>query len=370
MYVTCSSIATLNNVTVADNHADSVHGGGIQIQCLQKVVMSNTILADNTAPRGPECDTFATAASIKSDDYNLIEDPSGCFIEGTTTNNITGVDPGLGDLGGNGGPTDTHAIPLTSAATNAGNPAGPGGALPACTLLDQRGTDRDVRCDIGAFEIADADGDGVPNETDCAPEDPDYQQAVVEYPDGDGDGVRDSTSPTPLCVPTGTPASAGTTYNVNGPDNCPGVVNANQANADGDALGDVCDPFPSNPDNEEAQCLADVAACQADYATLQSAYATLLAQSNCPSTVTTIPALQSEVDGLATSNGVKKDLTAYLTKATTHLAEGTPNRARTDVRKFIDRVVTSMNATGAANIAKAPGNHLLCSASNVLVTIP
>ncbi len=42
-------------------------------------------------------------------------------------------------------------------------------------------------------------------------------------PDQDGDGVLDAV------------------------DNCPTVANPSQANADGDARGDACDPFPTNP---------------------------------------------------------------------------------------------------------------------------
>lgn len=48
---------------------------------------------------------------------------------------------------------------------------------------------------------------------------------VTAVVDADGDGVPD------------------------GADNCPFVVNADQANSDGDALGDVCDPWPFDPDN-------------------------------------------------------------------------------------------------------------------------
>jgi hypothetical protein len=41
-------------------------------------------------------------------------------------------------------------------------------------------------------------------------------------------------------------------------DNCIYDVNPLQENADGDSLGDVCDAFPLEPDNEKGQCFADL----------------------------------------------------------------------------------------------------------------
>ena len=44
---------------------------------------------------------------------------------------------------------------------------------------------------------------------------------------------------------------------VNPADNCPAAANADQADADGDRLGDACDPYPRSADNL-GTCLADV----------------------------------------------------------------------------------------------------------------
>ena len=72
----------------------------------------------------------------------------GATITGTTTGNITGVDPRIdGVLRFNGGPTKTHALRSTSPAIDAADPAN---VLPT----DQRGLPRPVgaRADIGAYE--------------------------------------------------------------------------------------------------------------------------------------------------------------------------------------------------------------------------
>jgi hypothetical protein len=60
---------------------------------------------------------------------------------------LPNVDPLLGPLEDNGGPTDTHSLLAGSPAISAGN-------LPSCTAVDQRGATRgsDGACDIGAYE--------------------------------------------------------------------------------------------------------------------------------------------------------------------------------------------------------------------------
>ena len=63
-----------------------------------------------------------------------------------------GLNPRLGPLQNNGGPTPTHALLAGSPARNAADPARPGSGYPACGPLDQRGRSRDARCDMGAFE--------------------------------------------------------------------------------------------------------------------------------------------------------------------------------------------------------------------------
>jgi CSLREA domain-containing protein len=80
--------------------------------------------------------------------YNLSTD-SSCGL--TLKTDLTKVDPMLGPLADNGGPTMTQALPRSSPAVNAGG-------LPAsssCPASDQRGESRPwgPACDIGAFEL-------------------------------------------------------------------------------------------------------------------------------------------------------------------------------------------------------------------------
>jgi hypothetical protein len=88
---------------------------------------------------------------LLSKGYNLIQDTTGCQIDGDTTGNITGVAPLLGPLADNGGPTLTRALLPGSVAIDAGDPsfAGP-------PDFDQRGPGfprvAGGRIDMGAFE--------------------------------------------------------------------------------------------------------------------------------------------------------------------------------------------------------------------------
>jgi hypothetical protein len=185
----------LRNVTVASNVADSDGdgiggGGGVSVAAFFSAV-SNSILAGNLAGAvGSEC-----RGTLASEGHNLIQDPSGCTIAGDTTGNLLGVDPLLGPLADNGGPTQTRALLPGSPALNAGDPAVPGSGKTACEPTDQRGVDRpqQLRCDIGAFEAACNGGDT------------------------DGDEVCDAE------------------------DNCPATANPDQNDLDDDGIGDVCD---------------------------------------------------------------------------------------------------------------------------------
>jgi hypothetical protein len=140
----------VSSSTVAANTA-AASGGGIFVDAGGIVYLVNTILADNTAPAGMEC-----AGRLRSRGFNLIEtdEPVACEIAGSAGGNLIGVDPMLGPLAANGGPTETHALLAGSPAIDAGNPALLSGRGRACPRTDQRFVDREptLPCDIGAYE--------------------------------------------------------------------------------------------------------------------------------------------------------------------------------------------------------------------------
>ena len=124
-------------------------GGGI-LAFSGALDFANTILSDNQAGVGPNCQ-----GTLNSMGYNLVQDVSACTFSGDMTGNITGADPLLGTLRDNGGNTWTHAL-------LAGSPAIDAGDNVACPPADQRGQARPLDgdgdslavCDIGAYEYS------------------------------------------------------------------------------------------------------------------------------------------------------------------------------------------------------------------------
>ncbi|HKX13528.1 MAG TPA: right-handed parallel beta-helix repeat-containing protein [bacterium] len=151
----------LFNVTIADNVTDG-SGGGVVTVTLQTtggeaglITAANTILANNSAGTSPDC-----AADFVSEGYNLVGDTAGC--NGFTgTGDQTGVDPQLGPLQDNGGPTFTQALLAGSPAIDTADPSGCSDNNGSVLNRDQRGETRPVAildpntpvCDIGAFEF-------------------------------------------------------------------------------------------------------------------------------------------------------------------------------------------------------------------------
>ncbi len=103
---------TLVNCTVADNFTAGVSGGGLYVEG-GSATLDNTIVALNTNQASPNQsdDPNDIAGTVAPDSaYNLIgTGGSGGLTEGAN-HNLVGLDPGLGVLGDNGGPTQT--IPL------------------------------------------------------------------------------------------------------------------------------------------------------------------------------------------------------------------------------------------------------------------
>ena len=129
----------LFNVTLTANQAAPGAGGGIADDGtgIPGSTLANTIIAGNS---GGDCFFSGTPAGA---DHSL--DSDGSCVSGP--GNLPGVNPLLGPLANNGGPTDTNALLAGSPALNAGDNA-------TCLATDQRGVMRQQfgACDIGAFE--------------------------------------------------------------------------------------------------------------------------------------------------------------------------------------------------------------------------
>ena len=162
--------ATIENSTIAENETPG-WGGGVYALYDTEVTIKETTISGNTAGQdgpGVYAYYYSTANIVNSIVANngpgadLVNDSSSGFNVGFSlienedvadiTNlggNIFGVDPQLGPLQDNGGPTFTMKPASASQAVNAGDPAF---APPPAT--DQRGFDRTVgTIDMGSVEL-------------------------------------------------------------------------------------------------------------------------------------------------------------------------------------------------------------------------
>jgi predicted outer membrane repeat protein len=160
---------TLTNTTISGNH--SAVGGGIQLETGGALALNNVTIAFNHARQGAglwtEDGTTATLTNtllaknspldcfgpIVSNGSNLIGRIDGCTVTVKTGDVFGGpkpakaLNPKIGPLRDNGGPSKTHALLPGSPAIN--------GVLGTCPppATDQRGMTRTEHCDIGAFEV-------------------------------------------------------------------------------------------------------------------------------------------------------------------------------------------------------------------------
>jgi hypothetical protein len=153
IYTTLTNPVTLTNVTLTANRAIVFGGGGLYVYS-GSPLLDNTLIAGNFQGATGTTPDDVYGRLDPGGDYNLIGDGSGMFgLSNGANGNLVGsadnpIDPLLGPLADNGGPTLTHALLSGSPAIDAGTSDG---APPT----DQRGVPRDNPPDIGAYEVPD-----------------------------------------------------------------------------------------------------------------------------------------------------------------------------------------------------------------------
>ena len=165
----------ITSSTIAHNSAsgdDNGVGGGIN--GFESTRTDSSIIALNSARLDR---TLQVAGGLQSTGYNIVGNNADAVINSQPTDQIgtpaAPIDPLLGPLADNGGPTLSHALQPGSPAINRGDPAAP--------PRDQRGYSRLGVPDVGAFEF-----NGIPPTPTPTPTPP---------------------TPTPTPTPTATPAA-------------------------------------------------------------------------------------------------------------------------------------------------------------------
>ncbi len=149
----------LRGCTVTGNISDSQDGGGIRVSGAQILNLGNCLIVGNTGGKHPDVamfDFFGKPQSVTSLGHNIIG--VGGQSLGWSAADLVGsaadpVDPFIGPLADNGGPTWTHALLPGSPAMNSGNNA----------LVDSPGDQRGagfprlygIAVDVGAYEVSD-----------------------------------------------------------------------------------------------------------------------------------------------------------------------------------------------------------------------
>lgn len=156
---------TVVNSTITGNVAvgggGSV-GGALIVRPGSTTAITSSTFANNSGNNGNDMESESSALTITdtimasgclmesalTDGGHNLESGSSCDFSGPTDQR--GVNPDLGPLGDNGGPTPTMALAPGSPAIDSGGtcPAVDGGT-------DQRGLPRTASCDTGAYEVQD-----------------------------------------------------------------------------------------------------------------------------------------------------------------------------------------------------------------------
>jgi hypothetical protein len=194
------------------------------------VSIANTIIARNSAPAGP--DYFG---GFVSRGYNVIGNTES--NTGATGNDFINIDPLLGPLQDNGGPTATMALLFGSVAIDHGDPGFDPNTFVPPMMMDQRGAPRLIadRLDIGAYEAEPAhlpriDSLTGPQTLECTGRNGTNASIEVQVSDSKGHAlviqwiVNNQVKQTDH-IPASTPASAGhSTYTAIFPDGTTGVM--------------------------------------------------------------------------------------------------------------------------------------------------
>lgn len=146
IYATAGTVTIYNSTITRNNSA--LNGGGVAVSLIPTRVISTIIAGNKTADVLNDVNATFDSAST----HNLISDTAnaGGLTNGVNSN-IVGLDPVVGPLAFNGGPTQTVALLAGSPGINAG-------ANPNTLTTDQRGLPRlrGTAVDIGAFEFSSA----------------------------------------------------------------------------------------------------------------------------------------------------------------------------------------------------------------------
>lgn len=144
-----SGTTTVVSSTIVANATDLSAGGifndsGSVVSLTNSIIAGNTALSSNNDVQGTFVSVRTNFVGDAGDAVGLVNGENGNLV-GTT---LSPIDPVLGGLASNGGPTQTHALLVGSPAIDAGDNSGG-------DPLDQRGGRRptDLTADIGAFEV-------------------------------------------------------------------------------------------------------------------------------------------------------------------------------------------------------------------------
>ncbi|MHA7839682.1 MAG: choice-of-anchor Q domain-containing protein, partial [bacterium] len=203
----------IRNASITKNSA--AEGGGIQA-LQQPVTLINSVVAENIASVGPDCNLGFPANTLGG---VLIGAGEGCQFTGSEPGVIAGtiaapLSPQLDALVFNGGETRTQ-LPLPGSPLVDFEASGEG-----CLATDQR----------GVIRAQDGNGDGVAT---C-------DLGAVELADYDNDGLIDNQDP------------------------CPDLSDGSALDTDGDGSGDACDPFPADPLDQRTACELNFESCTGD----------------------------------------------------------------------------------------------------------